>query len=300
MKRRHFIASNLASIPVVQAFANAGSSQEQNNGKILFFCPRWGANDSLDSFCRRVKAAGYDGVEMGLSSPEAPEAEELLSALKKNELTLVGQYYQSFEPDFDSHAKNYEQYLRSLAKLKPIFINAQTGKDFFTFEQNKRLIELAAKVSKETGTLVIHETHRGKALFAAHITKSFLEQIPDMKLTLDISHWCNVHESLLKDQVPAVDLALTRTNHIHSRVGHPEGPQVNDPRADEWTDTINVHLAWWDKVVGQHKKNGTTLTITTEFGPPDYMPVLPYTRQPVASQWDINVHVMKLLKARYL
>jgi hypothetical protein len=26
---------------------------------------------------------------------------------------------------------------------------------------------------------------------------------------------------------------------------------------------------------------------------------LPYTCQPVASQWDINVHMMNLLRARY-
>jgi len=299
MKRRTFIAANLASIPVVQALANAAPLPIQSSPKVLFFCPRWGATDPIDAFCKRVKAAGYDGVEMGLSSPDAPEADELMATLKQNNLTLVGQYYQSAEADFDSHSRNYERYLRSLAKLKPLFINAQTGKDYFSFEQNKNLVELAAKVSKETGTLVIHETHRGKALFAAHVTKNFLEKIPEMRLTLDISHWCNVHESLLKDQSSAVDFALTRTNHIHSRVGHPEGPQVNDPRADEWKDTISAHLAWWDKVFDQHKKNGTVLTITTEFGPPDYMPVLPYTRQPVASQWDVNVHMMKLLKARY-
>jgi hypothetical protein len=41
------------------------------------------------------------------------------------------------------------------------------------------------------------------------------------------------------------------------------------------------------------------MTILTEFGPPDYLPTLPYTRQPVASQWDINVHMMQLLKKRY-
>jgi hypothetical protein len=42
------------------------------------------------------------------------------------------------------------------------------------------------------------------------------------------------------------------------------------------------------------------MTILTEFGPPDYMPTTPYTRQPLADQWAINVHMMHLLRKRYL
>ena len=42
-----------------------------------------------------------------------------------------------------------------------------------------------------------------------------------------------------------------------------------------------------------------TVTILTEFGPPDYMPTLPYTRQAIANQWDINVYMMQILRKRY-
>ena len=52
-------------------------------------------------------------------------------------------------------------------------------------------------------------------------------------------------------------------------------------------------------VVRRKKQAGQPLTILTEFGPADYMPALPYTRQPVADQWGINVHMMQLLRKRY-
>ena len=104
---------------------------------------------------------------------------------------------------------------------------------------------------------------------------------------------------MLADQADAVNLALEHTDHIHSRVGHPEGPQVNDPRAPEWEEALQAHLGWWDQVVAMHQKNGTTLTVTTEFGPATYMPTLPFSQMPVANQWDINVHMMHLLKKRY-
>ena len=266
--------------------------------KIKFYAPEWGNMLPFDTFCQNVKAVGYDGVEMALPF-ELIEKQNILATLKKYNLELIGQYWQSFERNLDEHAINYEKYLRNLIEAKPIFINCQTGKDYFNFEQNKRLFDLAANLSKESGIKIIHETHRGKSLFAAHITQEYLTQIPDLRITLDISHWCNVHESLLADQKEAVDLAITHTDHIHSRIGHTEGPQVNDPRANEWEEVLETHLGWWDKVVATHEKNGTNLTITTEFGPTPYMPTVPFTQMPLANQWEINVYMMNLLKRRY-
>jgi sugar phosphate isomerase/epimerase len=182
---------------------------------------------------------------------------------------------------------------------RPLYINNHSGKDYFSFDDNKKFIEHTQALAKETGQLIYHETHRGRMLFAAHITRNFLEKYPDLRLTLDISHWCNVHESLLADQKETIDLALSRTEHIHARIGHPEGPQVNDPRAPEWENTVKQHFEWWDKIVERKKRNGERVTFLTEFGPPDYMPTYPYTKQPLADQWAINVHMMHLLRKRY-
>jgi len=52
-------------------------------------------------------------------------------------------------------------------------------------------------------------------------------------------------------------------------------------------------------VVERKKKNGERMTFLTEFGPPDYMPTMAYTRQPLANQWEINVYMMQLLRKRY-
>lgn len=265
---------------------------------LKFYAPHWGNTLPFDMFCQNVKRAGYDGVEMELPF-EPSDKEYIIKVLKKYGLELIGQYYQSFERDLEEHARNYEKYLRHLIEAKPIFINCQTGKDYFTFEQNAQLFALAARLSKESGVKITHETHRGKSLFAAHITQAYLNEIPDLRICLDISHWCNVHESMLADQSEAVALALTRADHIHSRIGHPEGPQVNDPRAPEWAEVVETHLGWWDKIVEMHRKQGTTLTINTEFGPLPYMPAVPFTQAPLANQWDINVFMMNLLKKRF-
>lgn len=299
MKRRNILKSLGASVAILPFQSKSEYLLNiKNSMNIKFYAPAWGNTLPFEKFCKNVKEAGYDGVEITLPF-EAKEKQEILSTFKNYNLEFIAQYYQSFERDLESHAENYEKYLRNLITGKPVFVNCQTGKDYFSFEQNKQLFDLAARISEETGVRIIHETHRGKSLFAAHIAQNYFTQIPDLRICLDISHWCNVHESLLADQHEAVELAITRADHIHTRIGHPEGPQVNDPRAPEWKDTLDTHLKWWDKVVEFHQKNNTPLTMTTEFGPATYMPVLPYTQQPVGNQWEINVFMLNMLKKRY-
>lgn len=268
--------------------------------KTLFFCPRWGQERTTwDTFLVKVKDAGYDGVETSLPT-DKNEKERILEQLKVHGLLLIGQHWETVTSDFKQHYNELENRLTSLAEAKPLFINSQTGKDYYSFEENRQLIGLAANIAAETGVAIVHETHRGKFSFAAHVTKSYLKKIRGLKITLDISHWYNTAESFLDDQQEAVEMAISRTEHVHSRVGFTEGPQITDPRAPEWEEVLNRHCEVWDKIVAFQRKNGKEFfTITSEFGAPPYMPLLPYTRQPIVSQWDVNVYMMNFLKERY-
>jgi sugar phosphate isomerase/epimerase len=178
-------------------------------------------------------------------------------------------------------------------------INTQTGKDYFSFEQNMQLVKAAKTIAAETGIEIVHETHRGKFLYNLQVFEAAAKVTPDLGIALDISHWCTVHESLLQDQQEAVNLALHHTRHIHARIGFEEGPQVNDPRASEWKPLLKQYFKWWDVVVARHKKMKRNLTVTTEFGPAPYMPLKPYSMKPISKQWDINVFMMELFKTRY-
>jgi sugar phosphate isomerase/epimerase len=268
--------------------------------KVQFFCPRWGSELlSWEIFCKKVKEAGYDGVETGIPFT-GKEKDNMARALKENGLLLIGQYYQSFEKIFKEHVAGYEKHLRHIIAMQPLLIDAQTGKDYYTPLQNKQLFELAEKLSAESGIAIAHETHRNKALFAAHVAQQLLNQNAAIRITADFSHWCCVAESLLEDQADAVKLACERAIHIHARVGHAQGPQVNDPRAGEWKLTLETHLQWWDSIAASRQQQGAaTLTITPEFGPAPYLQAMPHSMAAVANQWDINVYMMQLLKQRY-
>ncbi|AWO01139.1 xylose isomerase [Chitinophaga alhagiae] len=308
LNRRNFLKQSAAAgatslLPSLPAFSTAPGEQQTPAAagfRLVVLATNWGFQGSTDEFCRRAKEVGYDGIEMWWPGDAAAQ-DALFAALAKYQLE-IGFLCGSGSSDYAKHAEQFEAALKAATgqqRQRPLYINCHSGRDHFSFEQNTKLIEITTRISQQSGIPVCHETHRSRMMFAAHITRRFIETQPALRLTLDISHWCNVHESLLQDQQETVAMALSRAEHVHARIGHPEGPQVNDPRAPEWEGAVKAHFAWWDEIARRKREKGEVMTVLTEFGPVDYMPALPYTRQAVANQWDINVHMMKLLKARY-
>jgi hypothetical protein len=197
------------------------------------------------------------------------------------------------------HLSALEQRFLAAAKARPILINCHTGRDIFPFEDNLKIFELGISLSKEYGIPLVHETHRGRATYSTFQTQALLSALPEIRLNADFSHWCCVHESLLADQQETVDLAIDHADYIHARVGYAEGPQITDPRGEEWRTELETHLGWWRAIVHNHRKKGSSfLAITPEFGPPPYMTRLPFTRQPVSDLDEINIHMMHLLRKR--
>lgn len=262
------------------------------------FATRWGFADvPWDAFCQRIKTAGYDGLEAKLPDDEAGQR-EALAAFAAHGLTWVGhENTNHLPPDFAAYQPAYEQLLRETAALQPAFINVQTGKDYFRFEQNLALLDAAARIAAETGVPILHETHRGKWSYHPGLTRRYLDARPDLRLTLDASHWCCVTESMLDHHGDDLDAAIAQTAYVHTRVGFAEGPQVSDPRAPEWQNALNAHLGWWDRVV--EIQGLTLLGMSPEFGAPPYLPVFPYTRQPLVSQWEVNEFMLGVLRERY-
>ena len=307
MKRRDFLVSSgtaaTALLFSAEAFQSSAPDRFQNSNmdfKLKLLATNWGFPGTLDEYLAKVKKEGYDGIEIWWPN-EKKGQDELFQLLKKYELE-VGFLTAGHESNFNDNFNSFRKMIDAAANNKvqrPLYINCHSGKDYFTSDQGRQMIEHTLALSKSTGIKICHETHRSRLLYSAPIARQYMESIPGLRITFDVSHWCNVHESLLTDQPETLALAIQRVDHIHARIGHPEGPQVNDPRAPEWDTAVKAHLAWWDQIVSLKKQKGDTLTILTEFGPADYMPTLPYTRRPLSDQWAINVYMMQLLRQRY-
>jgi sugar phosphate isomerase/epimerase len=266
--------------------------------KILFFCSIWGLEDipTLEAQLRAIKASGFDGVELAVPADAAAcrDARQLADDLG---LALIAQQCHTSGNTVAEHTADFAAIFERALLLRPLHVNSQTGRDHFTLEQNLEIFDHAAALAAQHGVELLHETHRGRALFSAPAAKCFLIERPQLKLVADFSHWCCVHESLLADQTERVGRGIRHSFAIHARVGHEQGPQITDPRDPMWQPHLDAHLAWWKGIVSLRRAEGVPqLPVTTEFGSFPYMTLLPHTHKPIANLWDINSFMRDWLK----
>jgi len=264
--------------------------------KILFFQTDWGNSLPMDAFLAKAKAAGYDGVELWMPAEE-DKKKSLQEGLKKYELEVIFLHGTARNLPFEKALEVYELGLQEILAWKPVKVNSHTGNDFWTSEQNLAFIALGDRYAKQVGIPVLHETHRGRFSYTLPESVAMLRKFPNLKYTLDVSHWMVVHERLLTESDPLLQEIFPAVDHIHARVGFAEGPQVPNPAAPEWNNEVKAHLDIWEKIIRSH--TGKVFTVTTEFGPPPYMATVPFTNQPLADQWEANVWIMNALKSRF-
>lgn len=266
--------------------------------KILFFCSTWGLEEmpSMEARLRKIKAGGFDGVEMAVPEEAAAclEARRIADELG---LDIIAQQCRTAGNTVAEHTAGFGAIHQRALLLRPLHLNSHTGRDHFTVEQNLEIFDHASAVATRHGLEVMHETHRSRALFSAPAAERLLAERPDLKLVADFSHWCCVHESLLADQPERIERAIDRSFAIHARIGHEQGPQVPDPRDGMWRSHLDAHLAWWKEIAAWRRAEGRdVLCVTVEFGPAPYMTLLPQTHRPIADLWDINVFMRDWLK----
>ena len=262
---------------------------------IVYCKSKWEVPEvSLEAFVRRAAADRFSATEIDLG-PLSEPADEVGAVLQENGMGLIAQVFTEGESP-DDHMRSLDDQVERACRCGPLMINAHAGRETFTFDQNVRLFRRLIELSDDVGVPIRAETHRRRPTYSATETRRYLEALPDLTLTADFSHWMVVHESDLTDQEATVQLAVERSHHIHARVGYEEGPQVPDPRAPEWEAHVRRHVVLWQRIVDVRRAAGAeTLTITPEFGPPDYMHTLPFQNEPVADTWELNVYVRDLL-----
>lgn len=267
--------------------------------KILILSPQWGHEHMpIDLFLDKIRLVGYDGIDTWI--PENPKDKKVLfDYLQKYEMPIVTHQHRASGNTFDEFKRSFLRNLQECAEPSPVLINSHTGRDWFTLQQHLELIDIAQNFSDKTGINIAHETHRGRMGYSPQSTAELLKH-REYNITADLSHWTCATESLLENFQQTLDATLPHVRHVHARVGFENGPQVTDPRAPEWKYTLDAFLNWWDRIVAINSAaNQKVLTFTTEFGPPPYMPVIPFENKPIADQFEINCFMKDLLCERY-
>ena len=266
--------------------------------KILFAKSKWEVwNEETELFLKRTKSDGYDATEIYINEiPERPE--ELVELHQKYGLQIIAQFLTEGKTHKD-HLNSIDKLAEMAIKVNPLLVNCHPGKDYFSFSENIEILRKLTDLSKDTGILFAAETHRGRATFSLIDTVKYLDEIPELMLTADFSHWMVVHESDLSDQKNNLAKAISRSRHIHARVGYEEGPQITDLKDPTWEGHINNHLNIWQGIVDNCINEGVEqITITPEFGPPNYLHTLPFSNKPISDPWKSNLFMKELIKER--
>ena len=269
-----------------------------------YSCTYWGSEHlSPSAFITQIAAAGFEGAELFLTPPDTL-TDAFLLAIENIRKQHPDFYFITLQLPFPKedtvagHIKVMEANFTNLAVLNPLFINSHTGRDYFSFDDNCRILDAAMNFAAKHGVRILHETHRGRFSFHAASLLPYLDKFPQMELVGDFSHFCTVSESMLEGQEAIISRILPQVSHIHARLGFEQGPQVNDPQAPEWQAHLEKFLFWWQQIITTKKAAGQSLfTISSEFGPVPYMLTAPYTQQPLSNQWDNNVFMMEYLRA---
>lgn len=262
--------------------------------KLQIFKTLWGSQLSYEQAIFQAKQAGMQGIE----GPAPPGEKAQLSLLRLlddyemgfiAEITTAGAYVPDRTASLQEHLDSLEMKLEHSAALRPQFVTCLGGCDAWpeplSLEFFQRAIELASRYDLR----ISFETHRSRSLFTPWVTQRLVEQLPEMMLTVDFSHWCVVCERLMDTELDVIHAIADNVHHIHARVGYDQGPQVPDPRAPEYTYALRSHQKWWEIIwQSQLQRQYDSVTLTPEFGPDGYLHEAPYTRAPVADLWELN------------
>ena len=275
--------------------------------KLKFLCPYWGSeNLSAKSFLLKALTEGYSGVEINFPEDEA-FVEEFLSELQHIRNTVDPDFLFIAQQVLPAAKESVSEYthrmihrLEFLTTLSPDAINSHTGKDYYDWRDNIDIIAKAEQVVLTAGIPLWHEIHRGRFSFHLKTLLQYLTIFPQLKLVADLSHFCVVSESDLHDQQDLLTQIYPNIAHIHARVGFEQSPQVNNPFAPEWAHHLARYRSWWQEIIEHHTEaNKSHFTITPEFGPFPYMPQAPFSRDPMADQWQVNLQMKQYLQQHF-
>ncbi|KAM6505583.1 hypothetical protein FSOLCH5_013758 [Fusarium solani] len=228
------------------------------------------------------KKLGYDGVEMvpyDLNEDQRWEVRKLCDDLGlKISITVFSAWHRYRGPrprnlTPDVHLEGYREELRRAQVLDPVKINAQSGADFWSWEQAAYFFERTLPIDKELGFegRVCHETHRSRGLFSPYVTDYVLQRVPELRITGDFSHWIVGCERLLdvgEEDQELLDRVIPHVYHIHTRISTTQSTQCPEPLNPVFAAERAFFEKLWIRIVKSRaeKDPNSVITFVPEYG----------------------------------
>ena len=276
--------------------------------RLLLFKTLWGWTASLEQACSSAASDQFDGLEVNLDHPclKALDPEAIRCCVSDANQHLIleivtgGDYIPDLSCSPLQHLDQIQRGLERAIALAPLKISLITGSDSWEEVDQHRFLESVLDQVDACSIPVTLETHRSRSLFDPWRMPAWLARHPRLRLTADLSHWCAVSERLMTPDLPPIQAMAGRVDHIHARIGHAQGPSVSHPFAPEWAQALESHHRCWQLFLDRRAVPECPITMTPEFGPDGYMPLHPFTAEPLADVQLLNAEMASWLRSTML
>jgi Xylose isomerase-like TIM barrel len=226
---------------------------------------------SLEEKFEQIAKAGFTGI---FGSLPAPQDEPLWRR-------LMEEYGFSFGLEsFPATTEDLHTLLKRANDFEVLYVNAQIPDAFIVGQEAINRIQGLMEEANRFGVPFFVETHRGRITQDLLRTIEYVNAIPNMRLTMDLSHYVLAGEMYEFEQAdPYFDRLLQRTSSIHARVTNAQqiqidvGPNGEHPMVEHFVNWWKRGMAYWLK----EAEVGDVLPFVCEIGhhytvTPNYLP----------------------------
>lgn len=234
---------------------------------------------TVDESLKMIEEAGFDGA---LNYIDDLTEETLQESYRISELINTS----GLKLGMSCHGNDLQDMKNKIDYTVSVggeFLNIMVRDYYIYGDEAIRLLDAVITYGKEKGLKVFIETHRGTVTQDLIRTTQYVDALPEMKLTTDLSHYvvsCEIE--FPDDKVEAhFDKLLQRMASMHIRISNGEQVQLPLNRVEE--HTLDNFMRWWKKGIGYWEENAgpdDRLPVVVELGP------LPYQQKIlVDGQW---------------
>jgi hypothetical protein len=149
---------------------------------------------------------------------------------------------------------------------------------------------------KKRNLPVYFETHRGRFTQDLYRTAQLCTRLPDLLLTLDVSHYIVNEEKIgpTEELKPLLDVLLDRVGMIHGRVSN--GQQIQVDIGDGSEELAQRYKRFWAEAMRRWRiRNpvGAALVFEPELGPPDYA-IRDLSGKEFSNRWEQSLVLKRL------
>ncbi len=215
-----------------------------------------------------VKNAGFAGMAIDLSAADLDAAYKTAPLFRQYELGCVINAYPASMEDV-------LPVLKMAREFDAVVVNIIAQVVPSSVEEASLMVQDWMEEAEKEDVNIEFETHRNSVTNDLGYTTALLEAVPDMKLSVDLSHYVvdrEINLPLRRDETELFDKILRRADAFQGRIssGQQIQLQLEFPQHQKW---VVQFLDWWEAGFRYWRKRAPdtgTLIFQTELAPPEY------------------------------